>query len=131
MTSITRQRNRDFLRLCQQRAETLRREGRYGSIEDIVDYVLTNPAPRYYADQARIYTKMRKALGGEAITNRNELYFEDMLRDLREAMEKYPNDSMRLNLMRLTAGICGSPRFYIRRRTAISMASQYFDYYVA
>ena len=134
MVNITTQRNRDFLKECKKRAAVLKMEGQNATIDDIVDFVLLNPAPRYYADQSRIYPKVIKALAGMELDFSNDQAregFDDLIRDLKAACAAYPCDSVRLNLMRLTAGMFGSPRFYIGRQRAMKLARLIFDNYVA
>ena len=134
MKSIIDQRNTDFINLCSLRLKNLRSQGRNASIEDVVDYVLMRPAPRYYTDGARLFTNVQKILAGEKLTKcsaLNKELYADLVRDLQDAQRCYPDDSLRINLMRLTAGLFGRPKFYISRKQALMLAKHVFSYKVA
>ncbi|MDE6301815.1 MAG: hypothetical protein K2M19_08880 [Muribaculaceae bacterium] len=134
MKRIINQRNRDFLRKCRERITLLKADGRVSTIEDVVDYVLLHPAPRYYADNSRIYRRVISYMNGERAKHGTVCAtegFEDLMRDLAKACKRFPEDSVRINLMRLTAGLFGSPRFYISRHRALMLAHLNFSEIIA
>lgn len=134
MFNVKEQRNRDFINECRNRIKELRADGCHASIDDVVDHVLTRRAPRYYVDDSRLFSMVEKALAGKDCAPRTPLArqsFTDLMRDLREMLRKFPENSVRMNLFRLTTGAYGNPRFYISRQRAISLAKMNFDVYVA
>lgn len=134
MKTIRQQRDFAFLKLCRQRIDYLKGQGRAVNLDEVIDFVLLNPAPRYYTDFSRVYTIINKLIKGEFIniTNVNTLeLYKDLHRDLLAARRRYPRDSDRINLMRLTSGMFGTPRFYISRKKALDMARCAFYDYVA
>ena len=117
-------RNRDFLRLCRQTLARLRAEGQNPTIHQLIDIVLSKPAPAYYVDYYNACHVLIKALKeGDIPTGayKSSDCWKDMYRDLLQLLKLHPTHPLRRLILNLCAGEAGNPRFYISRRSALAI----------
>ena len=123
-------RNRDFVRACRRRLSELRNKGCNPAIDELIDGVLSSPAPSYYVDYYHACHLMVKALKGEInldATYSSAECWADMYRDLQALLKRHPTRPLRRMIWSLCAGEAGSPRFYISHRRAMAIIKPYLS----